>query len=146
MVRRGIKSRFKEASECQKVIEKASEHSFALRNLEKVATSLEQFKIDWTELTLAGLPLCWEPSNVFLQPLLVYECRLIEEMNRTNTPSEKFSQLKAETIVSILSKEFLLLHQVKYRIPTQASYAELTEAYIRVETFTAIPEPAVDTW
>ena len=41
VVKRGIKSKFKEAAECQKVIDKESARSMDLNVLEKVATSLE---------------------------------------------------------------------------------------------------------
>ena len=65
-------------------------------------------------------------------------------MNQTNIPSEKSTRLKPETIVSVLGKEFALLHQVKHKIPVEANYDELTEAYIRTKGFTSMPEPAAD--
>lgn len=46
VVKQGIKSRFKEVAECQKVIEKDSTRSMALNVLEKVAASLEQFEVE----------------------------------------------------------------------------------------------------
>ena len=46
MAKQGIKSRFMEASECQKAIEKEATRSLALDVLEKVATNLEQFEVD----------------------------------------------------------------------------------------------------
>ena len=58
VVKRGIRRRFKEATKCQKVIDKESARSMALNILEKVAANLEQFEADWTEITLAGLPSC----------------------------------------------------------------------------------------
>ena len=35
---------------------------------------------------------------------------------------------------------------MKHKIPVDANYDELTEAYIRAEGFTAMPEPTVETW
>ena len=69
----------------------------------------------------------------------------MEEMNQTDIPSKKFAWLKAETIVSVLGKKFSLLHQVKYKIPTQVNYDDLIEVYIKAEDFTKIPEFAVET-
>lgn len=146
MVKQGIKRRFKEATECQKIIEKESARSMTLNVLEKVAANLEWFEVDWADITLAGLPSCWEPTNAVLQSLPVYEACLKEVMNQTNIPSEKSTRLKPKTIVSVLGKEFALLHQVKHKIPVDANHDELTKAYIRAEGFTAMPEPAVDTW
>ena len=104
LVKRGIKSRFKEASECQKVMEKEVVRSLALGSLEKMVTGLEQFDAEWTELTLVGLPSCWEPSNSILHLLLAYESQLMEMMNWTDIPSEKSTRLKAETIITVLRK------------------------------------------
>ena len=98
----------------------------SLNFLEKMAASLEWFEVDRAEITLVGLPSCWEPTNAVLQPLPVYEARMKEEMNRTNIPSEKSTRLKLETIVAILGKEFSLLHQVKHKILVNANYDELT--------------------
>lgn len=72
--------------------------------------------------------------------------RLKEVMNQTNIPSKKSTQHKPETIFSVLGKEFALMHQVKYKIPINENYDELTEVYIKAEGFTTIHEPAVDTW
>lgn len=93
-----------------------------------------------------GLPSCWEPTHAVLQPLPVYEARLKEVMNQTNIPSEKSTRIKLETIISVLGKEFSLLHQLKYKTLVDANYNELTEAHIKVEGFVAMPEPASDTW
>ena len=58
--------------------------------------------------------------------------------------SEKTTKLKADTIFSSLRFEFVLLHLIKHKIPTEASPGDLTEAFIRVEDFVAMPEPSID--
>ena len=65
-------------------------------------------------------------------------------MDQTDILSDKTARLKAETIVSSLRQEFSLLHLVKHKIPTDASFDDLTESYIKVEGFTSMPEPAAD--
>ena len=61
-----------------------------------------------------------------------------------NLLSDKTARLKVETIVLSLRQEFALLHLVKHKLPTEAGFNTLTEAYDKVEGFAAIPEPSAD--
>ena len=61
-----------------------------------------------------------------------------------NLLSDKTARLKAETIVSSFRQEFALLHLIKHKLPTEASFNNLTEAYVRVENFASTPEPSAD--
>ena len=65
-MKHGIESRFMEASECQKAVEKESARKLAVDALEKVATSLEWFEVDWAKVTLAGLTSCWDAAHAIL--------------------------------------------------------------------------------
>ena len=65
MAKRGIKDRFKEVVECRRVMEKEVVCNHALGSLEWMVTSLGKFEMEWIELTLAGLPSCWEPTTIF---------------------------------------------------------------------------------
>ena len=65
-------------------------------------------------------------------------------MDWTDILSGKTTRLKDETIVLSLRQEFALLHLVKHKIPTDVSFDDLTEAYIKVEGFASMPKPAID--
>lgn len=141
----GIVSRFKEVVECQKIIDKEAARVNASRALQQVAANVEQFDTVWAKITTAGLPSCWDPTNPsMLRSLTEYETRLQEERDRTDILSDKTARLKAETIVSSLRQEFVLLYLIKHKIPTEASSDDLMEAYIKVEGFAAMPEPSAD--
>ena len=69
---------------------------------------------------------------------------LKQERDRVDALSDKTTRLKAETIIASLRPEFALLHLLKHKIPTEANPSDLTEAFIRVEGFATMPEPAMD--
>ena len=56
----------------------------------------------------------------------------------------KATQLKADTIVTVLQKEFNLLYMIRHKLPIGAGFHALTEAFIEVEGFSAMPEPTVE--
>ena len=56
----------------------------------------------------------------------------------------KATQLKADTIFSTLRKEFNLLDLIKHKLPTGVGFHALTEAFIEVEGFSAMPEPTAE--
>ena len=79
-----------------------------------------------------------------LLPLTQYTVCLQEERDRTDLQTGKAAQLKADMIVSFLRKEFTLLHLIKHKLPTGAGFHILTEAFVEVEGFSAMPEQAAD--
>ena len=106
--------------------------------------SVERFDEVWDEITTAGLPSYWEPTTpAVLLPLDQYTTRLQMERDRTDLQMGKATQLKADTIVTVLQKEFNLLYMIRHRLPTKAGLHTLGEAFIEVEGLSAIPEPTV---
>ena len=118
----------------------------ALASLLRMNKAIVKFDAEWNEVIQAGLPSCWDNTTNTLYSLLAYEGKLKVEMNHTDTVSEKTTLLKAEMIIAALGKKFHLLHHVKYWLPTQMNYVDLTETHLLVEAFSAIPEHAGDTW
>ena len=145
VVKHGIPSRFMEINECQKIIEKEEARLAASRVLQQVADIVEQFDKVWDEIITAGLPSCWEPNApaVLMHPDQ-YTPLLETERDRSDLQMGKATQLKATTIVTILKKEFSLLHMIKYRLPTNADIHTLGEAFTRVERLSEMPEPNPD--
>lgn len=106
---------------------------------------MDRFDVVWNEITVAGLPSCWDPTTPsILQPLIEYKTRLQEEKDRIDVLTDKIARLKGENIVSSLSQEFLLLHLIRHKLPIEAGFNSLTAAYVKVEGFAAMPEPSAD--
>ena len=140
-----IPSRFMEAFECQKIIDKEAARVIASRALQQVVASVDRFDALWDKITIAGLPSCWDPTTLsVLWSLTEYKTCLQKERDRTDILSDKTARLKAETIVSSLHREFVLLHLIKHKVPTEASFNVITEAYIWVEGFAVMLEPSAD--
>ena len=56
----------------------------------------------------------------------------------------KATQLKANKIVTVLQREFNLLYMIRHQLPTGVGFQALTEAFIEVEGFSAMPEPTAE--
>ena len=141
----GISSRFTEVIECQKIIDKEEARAVASRALQRVIDSVEQFDEVWDEITTSRLPSCWDPTAPVVLVLLdQYTARLQMERDRTDLQMGKATQLKASTIVTVLKKEFNLLYMIRHRLPTEAGIHTLSEAFIKVEKLSAMPEPTLE--
>ena len=85
------------------------------------------------KITIAGLPSCWDPTTPsVLRPLTEYKTRLQEEKDQTDILLDKTTRLKAKKNVSSLCQDFTFLHLINHKLPTKASFNNLTEAYVRV--------------
>lgn len=145
MEKHDIPSRFTEAIECCKIINKETARVTASRALQQVVANVGRFEEVWGEIMTVGLPSCWDPTTpAVLLPLDRYIACLQEERDWTDLQTGKAAQLKADMIVSSLRKEFNLLHLIKHKLPTGAGFRALTEAFVEVEGFSTMPEPAAD--
>ena len=116
-----------------------------MTRVQQVVANVGLFDEVWGEIMTAGLPSCWEPTApAILLTLDQYTARLQTERDRTDIQMRKATQLKADTIVTVLQKEFNLLYMIRHQLPTEAGFHALSEAFIEVEGLSAMPEPAAD--